>query len=744
MSSTDTSAAGALPTIDCADEPIRIPGSIQPHGVLLAVDPSTLAIRVASANVAEHLGTTAEELLGRDVRDVVGPETVPALPLSDDALEPRRVTLAVPEGRTQTYDVLVHLADELLVLELELVRDTQADRPRRARVALRSLQGARDQAELAEIVAREVRAVTGFDRVMVYRFDADWNGEVVAEEAREDLDPYLGLHFPASDIPAQARELYTHQWLRSIPDATYSPSPLLPTDAPTTGRPLDLSGSTLRSVSPVHLEYLANMGVRASMSVSLIVHGRLWGLVACHQVDGPHYPGVAARSSAEFLGRTASLLLQGKEDEARYVDSLTIAATAAELQRELTAQARTPLLALTAEDRVLDLVEGATGAAVRLDGQLRLLGETPDAKQVTALAEQLWAEGGGTVATHRLGHDLPGSDLPAQLAGTAAGVLAVRVAAGASRDALMWFRPEVLREVHWAGDPEAKGTEATPDGVRLTPRHSFAAWVEQVRGTSEPWTASQVAAVEQLALDLGDLLMRRKAEEERVASALRRIVLTERPPTPEGYTLAQRFLPSNHDALGGDWYDVTALPDGRVVFMVGDVAGHGIAVAAITAQIRHALRAYLIDEGSAAKALRRAGALVATLLPGELATVIAVELEPSTGRVRVSRAGHMPVLHLTADAEAFVQGTRGPVMGVEVLGDAAFQEAELQLGRGECLALFTDGLVEERGTRVLASLDGLLTRAQGVERDPEELCDALLASAPQGDDDVTVVVLRRD
>lgn len=734
---------GSIPTIDCADEPIRIPGSVQPHGVLLAVSPDDLRVVMASAGAQEHLGLHAADLVGRPLHDVVGQDAVPHLPLSEDALEPHTVTIAGPSGAPATFELLAHESGGLLVLELEPHRPTQDDRPLRTRLALRALQGAGTQVDLSGILAREVRSITGFDRVMVYRFDPEWNGEVVAEDAREDLEPFLGLHYPASDIPAQARALYTTQWLRSIPDARYTPSPLVPSLNPLDGNALDLSGSALRSVSPVHLQYLDNMGVRASMSVSLIVHGRLWGLVACHHYDGPHFPSAVVRGAAEFLGRTASLLLQGKEDEARHVDSLAIAATSAELARELAAQIRNPMAVLTRDDRVLDLVEGATGAAIRINGELGLVGETPDAADVDALHDLLWEHGGSVVVSDSLSRDLIASDLPRRMTATASGVLAVRLGAAGSRDFLAWFRPEVLREVHWAGDPHTKGMELTEAGLRLTPRASFAAWVEQVRGRSETWTPSQVAAAERLGQDIDELLTRRKHEEERVAAALRRIVLTERPPTPPGYAIAQRFQPSGDDALGGDWYDITALPDGRVVFMVGDVAGHGIAVAAITAQIRHALRAYLVDEGGAAAALRRLGSLIATLLPGELATVIAVELDADTGTVRVCRAGHLPVLHLGGDGARFVEGTRGPALGVHLGSTTDFNEVTLRLEPGDCLALYTDGLVEERGTRLELSLERLRARAAEIGPDIEALCDRLLAQAPVTKDDVTMLVLQR-
>src|SRR3712207_995811 len=291
----------------CADEPIAVPGAIQPHGALLAVTEPDLAVVVASANAAEVLGDDVGDLAA-----LLGPADRDRLRagLAGDlvALNPMPVPVA---GRD--LDLVVHRTDGLLVTEWEPVAgagEAGSTWHRRLPSVLQRLSATQTLDELTAVLARDVRGLTGFDRVMVYRFDPEWNGEVVAEDRRADLEPFLGLRYPASDIPAQARALYATNWLRLIPDATYRRVPLEPAVNPVTGRPLDLSGAMLRSVSPVHLEYLANMGVVASMSVSLLDRRRLWGLIACHSYRGPHRPSYADRVAAEFLGRTASLLLQ--------------------------------------------------------------------------------------------------------------------------------------------------------------------------------------------------------------------------------------------------------------------------------------------------------------------------------------------------------------------------------------------------------------------------------------------------
>ncbi|WP_170852384.1 SpoIIE family protein phosphatase [Blastococcus sp. DSM 46786] len=493
--------------------------------------------------------------------------------------------------------------------------------------------------ELSGVLARDVRALTGFDRVMVYRFDAEWNGEVIAEDRRADLEPLLGLWFPASDIPAQARALYATNWMRLIPDATYRPVPLEP---PTVGgRTLDLSGAMLRSVSPVHLEYLANMGVGASMSVSLVDRGKLWGLIACHHYAGPHRPSYTDRTAAEFLGRPASLLLPTKVDAGEQGGVVQVAQRQAELAAVI---GRTPrgLAAALADGEVtaLDLLPAA-GAAVRLGGQLHLLGTTPPAERIGPLVHDLLAA--GVRATDAVGRVVPAA---ADLAATASGVLVAEVAGGRG-DYLAWFRPETLREITWGGNPHTSKTAQTDAGPRLSPRRSFDAWSETVRERSQPWLDHEVAAACGLAALLTATAANRATEDNRLATALQRTLLLEQLPKVPGVDLAARYLPSEDDVVGGDWYDLVPLPGGRVSVVLGDVAGHGLAAAAITAQLRHALRAHLLRAAGPAAALDGLNQVIGALLPGKLATAVVAELDPATGEVVIANAGHLPVLHAT-------------------------------------------------------------------------------------------------
>jgi light-regulated signal transduction histidine kinase (bacteriophytochrome) len=715
----------------CADEPIAIPGAVQPHGALLAVTEPDLAVVVASVNAADVLGaepaSLAELLVPADLarlRDGLAGDLA--------QLNPLRVTVA---GRE--VDLVVHRAEGLLVTEWEPLTGAEragAEWHRRLPTVLQRLAAAAGLEQLTTTLARDVRELTGFDRVMVYRFDPEWNGEVVAEDRRADLEPFLGLRYPASDIPAQARALYTTNWLRLIPDAAYRPAPLRPAANPLTGRPLDLSGALLRSVSPVHLEYLANMGVVASMSVSLIDRGRLWGLISCHHYAGPHRPSYADRVAAEFLGRTASLLLRTTVGDAEQGDVVGVAQRQALLVAALGRSPRTPVQALTEGDpTVLDLLPAA-GAAVRLGGRLHLLGSTPPADRVPGLVADLLAT--GRPASDALGRLVPAA---ADVADTASGLLAAEVGSG-SGDFLAWFRPETLREVTWGGNPHTPKTVETDAGPRLSPRRSFAAWRETVRGTAAPWREHEVAAAQTLAAHLAEAALQQAGEDNRLAAALQRTLLLEQLPKVPGVALAARYRPSAADVVGGDWYDLVPLPSGRVSIVLGDVAGHGLAAAAITAQLRHALRAHLLRDLGPAAALRGLNEVVAALLPGELATAVVAVLDPPTGGVAIASAGHLPVLHATAGGADLLAG-RGPALGL--LDDADYPEIRLDLAGDDLLLLFSDGLVERRDVPLEERLETLRT-AVAAGRDPETLLDDVLAALdPPDDDDVTLVGLGR-
>ena len=723
------SAAGHGAIDNCANEPIRSPGAIQPHGVLLALREPDLVVEMASANAAELFG---HEVLGADIDDLLGEVAADWLRKVDHGL------VSSPSLRVRfrdgEIDLIAHRAGALLITEWEPVAaGPQSDQAWHSRLpqVLQRLSTADTLADLVASLVTDVRALTGFDRVMIYRFDPQWNGEVIAEDRRDDLEPFLGLHYPAADIPAQARALYEHNWLRLIPDATYASVSLTPALNPSDGLPWDLSAAVLRSVSPVHLEYLANMGVKASMSVSLLDRGRLWGLIACHHYQGPHRPAYNDRTVAEFLGRTASVLLASKTEAAWGAQAVDVAARQARLMQALARAPRAPLKALAAtSNAMVDLIP-ATGAAIQLDGRLTLLGRTPPPDRVVAVVSALLAT--GSTSSAALATDVPDA---ADIAGSASGLLAIPTGS-ISGDIVAWFREETLRQVTWAGDPNT--AKAVNDG-RLSPRHSFARWSETVRGTATPWRDHEISAARELGEYLTESSLRRTDEENRLATTLQRTLLLERLPDVPGVALAAHYVPAAQDVVGGDWYDLVLLPSGKISIVLGDVAGHGLSAAAITAQLRHGLRAYLLRDAGPRAALTALNRLITALLPGELATAIVAELNPATGTLTYANAGHPPPLLLTDHNSRLLDDAHGPALGLST--SVNYAQGHLTLVGADRLVLYSDGLIERRGTGLRDDLDRLLSVSAFSEREPQTVLTNIVGSLdPTDADDVTLLAV---
>lgn len=483
---------------NCDREPIHLSGAIQPHGVLFVVDPQTLEIRQLSGNAGALWAAESRQLLGRSLAGLLDERAVAALrqlAAADEAMTVNPLQATTLAAAPATFDVIVHRGPEGLLVELEPATRgalSFGDFYYRARLAVARLQSVTGVEELCRKAADEVRALTGFDRVMVYRFDRHDHGHVIAETKLEELEPFLDLHYPASDIPAQARRLYTVNRLRMIVDVTYRPVPIEPAVSPATGEPLDLSFSVLRSVSPIHTEYLQNMGVAASMSISLVIDGRLWGLVICHH-NSPKLVPYDVRAACDFLSQTLSWHLaaseradvmecrsQGDEHLRRL---LHILSESGDLENGL----------FLAADPLLELV-AAEGAALHHAGRLTLLGSTPAEGLVQQLVHWLRQRPAGLFHTDRLAQELPAARTAIPVA---SGLLAVRLDREGD-SVLLWFRPEALQTVRWAGDPNK--TVSLKDGApRLSPRGSFALWKETVREQSLPWQPWEI----DLAVDFG-------------------------------------------------------------------------------------------------------------------------------------------------------------------------------------------------------------------------------------------------
>ncbi|GGO70942.1 SpoIIE family protein phosphatase [Nocardioides deserti] len=742
--SPHTPAYGRVDLNNCDREPIHIPGAIQPHGVLLAVDPATGTTVMVSANVEELLGVPLDEALGRPLTDFVGEGATRAIEHHAELATAREpLTLLLPADRGGalaggTVDVGVHTSGGRLVVEIESLERGRAlpMSYRSARSAMGRLAASTTVDELTAQLAREVSSITGFDRVMVYRFDQHWNGEVVAEERREDLNPFLGLHYPATDIPAQARRLYTANWTRLIADIGYTPVPLHPVLDPATEAPLDLSHSTLRSVSPIHVEYLSNMGVTASMSVSLIVDEELWGLVACHHYSGPHRPSQDARAAAEFLGQVASQMVAERERSDQREAALAAQSTLAKMTARLSASSDAPLDGLVADPDLLRLMD-AGGVALCHDEQLHTAGQVPDDDVVRRIAQLLLRPTGDVVASDHLAVLDPAL---AEHAPVAAGALCI---AAGPESWLLWLRPELEQVVDWGGDPTNKllAAQEGPE-VRLSPRKSFEKWQQVVRGHSAPWEAWQADAATALQTHVNGLMLQRSREQIAVAESLQRSILREQLPEVEGIDVVARYLPASTFQLGGDWWDAVEVGGGRVAYVVGDVAGHGVSAVGAMTQIRTAMRAYLFAGDDPGTCLDRLDQLMSSLIDERVATALVAVVDADSRRVELVSAGHPLPLLFDGVTARDVPVTARPLLG---LGEGHARAAEVEVPPGSTLLMFSDGLVERREVDLLAALD-LLREAGGTGPGDEPLdrwIDRLVEAVPgEKDDDTTVLAIR--
>ena len=510
---------------NCDREPIHIPNLIQPHGVLLAVSATEYTILQVSLNTGSILGREPQQLLQQPLKQLLGEHQVRRIQLclSEDLEEINPLVITLDKkGKKVTFEAIVHQKENIIIVELETVESKQKaeffDFYKSFKSPIDKIQRTDSLNDLCDVLVKEVRKITGFERIMVYRFNAEGSGEVIAEAVREDLEPFLGLHYPATDIPKQAKYLYTLNYIRLIPDVAYEPVGLIPQFNPLTQKPLDMSMSVLRSVSPLHTEYLDNMGVAASMSISLIQNGRLWGLIACHH-NTPKKLSYQTRTVCEFIGQIASFELAAKEAnqdleykmklksiQSRFVSRIS---QAEELKAGLTSY----------PDDLLKLV-GAEGAALYLDGEITLIGNTPKTEAIQTMLPWLETQFEEEVIyeTTSLAKDYPDGSAVSEVA---SGVLALLISR-VQKTFIIWFRPEVVQTVSWGGNPY-KPAEVLEDGsLRMSPRKSFDKWQETVRFKSLSWKPCEVEAALELRSSIVSIMLRKADELARVNQELTR------------------------------------------------------------------------------------------------------------------------------------------------------------------------------------------------------------------------------
>jgi len=500
-------AFGQADLSNCEREQIHLAGSIQPHGALLVLrEPGQVVIQ-ASVNAASFLGLPYE-LVGRpveaiegDLAGAIGPHV--DLPLLGSL--PLAVRCAIGPAR-RVFDVVLHRPPHGgLVVELEHAGPA-VDRSRQVEDVLRRILLASSLRALCDETARIFRDLTGYDRVMVYRFDEEGHGEVLSEEREAHLEAFLGNRYPATDIPQIARRLYERNRVRVLVDINYTPVPLVPELLPDTGQPLDMSLCGLRSVSPIHVQYLKNMGVGATLVVSLMVGGRLWGLVSCHHYV-PRVVPFETRTVCELLAEAVGTRIAALASFARGQAEIAVRRLEQRLIEAIPREGNWRSALFDHPQSLLQPLD-ATGVALLFEGQIQTAGEVPGTLELRRVGEWLDAKGGVSasaapvIATTSLGLDAPEFEA---LSPVASGVAAVALSSTAG-EYLVWFRPERVRTVTWGGDPaKAVVTGATP--FDLSPRRSFAQWHQLVERTSEAWSEAELAAARLIGDTVRDVIL---------------------------------------------------------------------------------------------------------------------------------------------------------------------------------------------------------------------------------------------
>ncbi len=499
---------------NCDRELIQYSGAIQPHGVLLVLQEPELRVVQASANAAAVFGLPMETLLTSNAEALLGATNTEQLRKRLGAMKldgaPGHL-LRLEVGGKQRFHVFGHRIDGVLILELEIAGDAAVetrDVYSELRMAISRLQATANLDEFMNLAVEQIREFTGFNRVMAYRFLEDGSGDVTAESLKPGLEPYLGLRYPASDIPQPARRLFSLNWLRHLPDVRYEPIPIVPATNPVTNGPLDLSYAFTRSLSVMYTGYLKNMGVQATLVITLLKKGELWGLISCMNHERPVHVPYERRMACEFLAHMISLLMDSKEDIGNYRYKLKLAATWDQVS-EYMAREKDFRDGLTNHEPTILTNMDAGGAAVIVKGEVRLLGTTPTTEQILSLATWVATQTETIFSTSRLAELYPAAEA---FQGSAAGVIGIRLARN-NADVILWFRPELPQTVSWAGNPE-KPVEVSFEGdkVRLTPRRSFELWKQSVSGRSAAWESWELESAGDLRRKIVEVVHQRAEE----------------------------------------------------------------------------------------------------------------------------------------------------------------------------------------------------------------------------------------
>jgi len=495
---------------NCEHEPIHIPGQIQPHGFLLGI---TLQWKIdfCSENVAAYFGISHNQMLGKDFAAVFGVTAENEILAYTNGDEFKDAFPLEIELLGSLFQINIHKSEGIYILEAELLfadQEKLADAYKQTIQFVSQMNKTTSLKDLCALVAQGTREITGYDRVMIYRFDEQYNGEVFAEDCREDLEPFLGLHYPHTDIPAQARELYIKNLLRLIVDIDYEPVPIYTVDDKE-GKNLDLSLSILRSTSPIHVEYLKNIGVGATLTISLIHHGKLWGLIACHHYSKKNISPeirLAAKLQGQFI--TSQIDIRQSNDE-------YLSAQKTNLALEQLTSLELPVLKESLEKIVsapqLLEIANASGVSIITRDKIYKNGLTPSDEQIIDLVRHLKSKKNTDFfSTNKISDHFPEFDENSNFAGIIYHSLG-------SNGHVIWFRPETISEIKWGGDPEKR---IVKDSKGLHPGNSYNIYKQIVKNQSSNWKLYEINAASQYTHTLHNhlILIMLSEEEEKYRS----------------------------------------------------------------------------------------------------------------------------------------------------------------------------------------------------------------------------------
>ncbi|WP_125773222.1 SpoIIE family protein phosphatase [Antribacter gilvus] len=729
-----------------------MPPLVQKRGALVAVRPDDGIVLHASTSVEEHLGLPVDDVLGAPLAVALGEEAAGRLldriaATTDlEAINPLPVSVPGSSG-ARFFDAVLHRISAehggLVVVELEpSAGEPGAGEPAGTasstygvvRTTLGDLARATSLDEMFRVTVRAVHALTGFDRVAVYRLDASGNAEVVADAYQPHIGSAVGVHFPASDLPPAAGRMYRRRGVHYVADLAVPPSEVRSAVLPAAAVPLDLATATLGVPDAHQEEIYRSRGLRSVLSVGLFHGGRLWGLVKCHGYDHPVEVSYDVRAAVELLCATLSALSSAQLGRDRDVESGRQERVLAHLAADSRDESVPLGVAITRSGWTRRLVS-ADGAIVRAEGRVTTVGTVPEGAAQAALLDWVCDTGDEVFTTDCLRETAP--DVAAVVPDVA-GVMGIALPEG---QVLVWLRNEVQRRVDWGGDPSESRPVRADDPIRTMLRGSDERWREVVDGHSLPWTDDQVESAAALRGHLVEALYLRGRKDVRATEELQRSLLPEALPGVDGWTVEARYDAAGSGLVGGDWYDALHLPSGRLALVVGDVTGHGLQAAATMGQLRTSLRASLVITGSARESVRRLVEVARWTLPGEVATLTVAVLDPATGVVENVVLGHPPLLVVHPDGTPeWAAKADAPPLGITQEVPAA---RRLVVPPGGALVLYSDGLIERRDETIKA---GLARLEESFSGGPSSDIDEVVRHTrdERSADDATLLVVRRD